>query len=127
MRRQDVALRMAYVNDLDLNASAPSDLDVLTITLSTKFIPIRVWLVNATANLATAELGLYTAAAAGGTAIVTPAAVGGLTAAGKYHPLVIASLSDPITAVELYPRLTVAAGTAGTADLVLEYLDLSNV
>lgn len=74
--------------------------------------------------MSSATLGLYTAALAGGTAIVAPVLLATLTGTGKFQSLSIAALTDVITATVLYPRLTVASGVAGTASLMLEFVEL---
>lgn len=120
-RRQDVGKLRVIVTGLNLNDSAPVDLTSLDLSLSSKYLPTEIRAFDATADLSSAELGIYTEAAAAGTAIVAPAALTNLTAAGKYHDLTIAALTDLITSNTLYPRLTVAAGTAGTASLLLVF------
>lgn len=114
----------AYVKGLNLNAAAPVDLTPISVP-STQYIPVRCFVYNPTANLAAATLGLYTAAGAGGVAIVSPVLLASVTAVGKFQALTIAALTDVITATTIYPRLTVAAGVAGTVALVLEFQDLS--
>lgn len=127
IRKQDAWSFRNYVASLDLNTTAPADLTTLSIQFSAKYIPIAAYVVEATANLSAAVLGLYTSTGGGGTAIVSPETLSGLTASGKFHQLTIASLTDPITATTLYPRLTTAAGTAGTAHLVIQYLDINDI
>lgn len=114
----------AYVLSLDLNAGAPIDLTTLSV-LSSKYVPIRCLVFNPDANVSSATLGLYTAAGGAGVAIVAPVVLATLTAVGKYQELTIAALTDVVTVQTLYPRLTVAAGVAGTADLLLEFIDLA--
>lgn len=113
----------AYVTGLLLNTAAPADLATLTV-LSTKYVPVRCIVYNPSGNMSSATLGLYTAAGAGGTAIVTPVLLATLTGTGKFQSLSIAALTDVITATVLYPRLTVASGVAGTASLMLEFVEL---
>lgn len=113
-----------FVKALDLNAAAPGDLATLTVFPS-RYIPVAAWVYNPTANLALATLGLYTAAAGGGTAIITPTLLASLTGVDTFQELSISALSSVITAQTLYPRLTVASGTAGTAALVIEMIDLT--
>lgn len=114
----------AYVENLDLNAAAPIDLDVLSVG-SNLYVPVRCVIYNPSGNMSGASLGLYTAAGGGGTAIVAPVGLATLTGTGKFQSLTIAAITDMVTAQTLYPRLTVASGVAGTASLLLEYLDLS--
>jgi hypothetical protein len=114
----------AYVQGLDLNAAAPIDLTTVTVP-SSLYVPVACYVYGPTANLSSATLGLYTAAGAGGTAIVAPTLLANLTGTRKFQSLAIAALTDVIIATTLYPRLTVASGVAGTASLVLQFLDLS--
>lgn len=113
----------AFVKSLNLNAGAPVDLTTLAV-ISSKYVPVRAFVFDPTANLSSATLGIYTAAAAGGVAVVAPVLLASLTGVGTYQELTIAALASVITATTLYPRLTVAAGVAGTASLVLEFMEL---
>jgi len=122
MRRNGVM--RAYVEDLDLNAAAPIDLDVISVD-SALYVPVRAIVYNPTGNMSSATLGLYTAAGGAGTAIVAPTLLATLTGTGKFQALTIAALTDMVTATTLYPRLTVASGVAGGASLVVEFVDLS--
>lgn len=114
----------AYVQGLLVNSAAPADLAALTVT-SARFVPVRVIVYNPTGNMAAATLGLYTAAGAGGVAIVTPVLLAALTAVDTFQELTIAALASVITATTLYPRLTVASGVAGSVSLMIEFVDLS--
>jgi hypothetical protein len=118
----------AYTQYLDLNPAAPAPVDLATIAVpSTRFIPLRCWICNPTANLSSATLGLYTGAGGTGTAIILPVLLASLTALDTFQELTIAALASVITDATLYPYLTVAAGVAGTADLILELQDLSHL
>lgn len=121
---RNAGTRRAFVQNLNLNAAAPSDLSVITVP-SALYIPVRIFVYRPTANLSAANLGIYTAAGAGGTAIVAPVALASLTAAGKFQQLTIAAITDAVVATTLYPRLTVASGVAGTVSIVMEFQDLS--
>lgn len=123
-RNLDVSRQRAYVQDLLLDSAAPIDLATITIN-STKYIPVAVWAYNPNGNVSAANLGLYTAAGAGGTAIVTPAALASLTASTKFQLLTLTALTDVVTATILYPRLTVAAGAGSKCSIVIEFVDLS--
>jgi hypothetical protein len=115
---------LGFVTGVSLNAAAPIDLAAITITGS-KYIPLYALVYNSSAIASTAELGIYTAAAAGGTAVVTPAALTGLTAANKLHVLTLTAMGNaPLTAATLIPRLTVAQGTAATADIAIYGIEL---
>lgn len=113
----------AYVQSLNLNAAAPIDLTSFTVPFA-KYVPVRAIVFDATANLAAATLGLYTASGGGGTAIVAPTLLSNLTGSTKFQSLTIAALTDMVTAQTLYPRLTVASGVAGTASLMIEFVEL---
>jgi hypothetical protein len=110
---------LGYRTGLDLNAAAPIDLSTVTINGS-KYIPLLIVIYNNSAAAAAATLGLYTAAAGGGTAVVTPVLLADLSAANRMQILAVTDLGDaPLTAATLYPRLTVAAGGAATADIAI--------
>jgi len=49
--------------------------------------------------------------------VVTPAALSSINGAGEFQALSLASLNVPLTAPSLYVRLTVAAGSAATANI----------
>jgi len=91
-----------------------------------KFIPRNITATNASATLAasTAQLALYTGAAASGTAIVAPAVLTSLTASTLFSDRTIVAGAVATTvftptynategAYGIYARVTVA-GTAGT-------------
>ncbi len=86
---------------------------------------VRLVARTAAGTLATAQVGIYTAAAAGGTAIVAPAALTSLTAANKIQTSTVAA-HDVQTADSLFIRQTVDSGNAGTADVIIELWDLSD-
>lgn len=92
-----------------------------------KYIVTNVRIVARTAagTLAVAEVGLYTAAAGGGTGIVAAAALTGVTAANKHLAMTVAA-HDVQTAQTLYVRQTVNSGNAGTVDVIIELQDLSD-
>jgi len=91
-----------------------------------KYIVRRMTLTNVSTSLAasSATIGAYTAAAAGGTAVVTPATATGLTAASKFNDRTIAVSADSLTSDTLYIRVGVAHGTAATCDVYLELQSL---
>lgn len=91
-----------------------------------KYIVRRMIVTNASTSLgsSSATIGAYTAAAAGGTAIVTPATATGLTAASKFNDRTIAASADSQTASTLYIRVGVAHGSAATCDVYFELQSL---
>lgn len=125
VRAQDSALFKAWVQGLDLNLGAPIDFPNQLFVGSPKYIPVRAYVYNPTADLHLATIGLFTASGGGGTQIIAPVALSSITGVGTFQVLSIAALSSAITATALVPRLTVAAGSPGTASLYLEYVDLS--
>src|SRR5690348_6274323 len=62
-----------------LSVNAVGDPALMSIINSTRWVPTTVITANANVTMATATVGLYTAAAAGGTAILTTAALTGQT------------------------------------------------
>lgn len=120
--------------------TAPVTIDLNTV--GDTFIPLqcssyicrRMTIFNASATMAasSATIGAYTAAAAGGTAIVTPATATGLTAASKFNDRTIAASADILTSTAytpttggptqygLFVRVGVAHGSALTCKVVFE-------
>lgn len=119
--------------------TAPVTIDLNTV--GDTFIPLqcasyiarRMTVFNASTSLgsSSATIGAYTAAAAGGTAIVTPATATGLTAASKFNDRTIAASADILTSTAntgangqtqygLFVRVGVAHGSAATCKVVFE-------
>lgn len=110
---------LGSVIGVNLNAAAPIDLSSIAIT-ATNYIPLFIVIYNVSASATSATLGIYSAPAAAGTVVVTPVALADLSAAGRMQILAVTDLGDaPLTAATLYPRLTVAAGGAATADIAV--------
>lgn len=79
---------------------------------------------GATANGATATLGVFTAAAGGGVTIVANAALTGLTGSTIVLDRTVAAtaLTPLVTATRLYFRTGTASGVAGSViDIAVEY------
>jgi hypothetical protein len=74
--------------------------------------------------LTTAQLAIYTAPAAGGTAVKTAYALTGNTTAAK-TVVTAATSTDAITGLNLYVRNTTAQGAAATADVFIYGYDLT--
>ncbi len=116
---------------IDLNPAAATD---YFIPLQTnKFIVRRVTLFDASTSLASgsAQIALYTAAAAGGTNIVAAAVVTSLTAKTKFSDRTVAATTDYLTPTAgpvatnagqfgIYFRVTVANGAAATVSCAIE-------
>lgn len=87
-----------------------------------KWICRRMTLTNVSTTLSgsSATIGAYTAAAAGGSAIVTPATATGLTAASKFTDRTIALSADSSIVDTIYVRVGVVNGAAATCDVYFE-------
>jgi len=83
-----------------------------------------VLVTNASVSLTTAQVAVYTAAAAGGTAVLSATALTGATTAAKVVNTA-ASSTDAITGANLYIRNTTAQGAAATADVFIYGYDLT--
>jgi hypothetical protein len=83
---------------------------------TSSFSVTAVIVTNASASLAQAQGALYTAPAAGGTAIVTAAALSGATTAAKVVAHTVASTDNPSVS-NLYYRCTTINTAAATADV----------
>ncbi len=84
---------------------------------------IRV--VTASGTLALGTVGIYTQAAAGGTTIVTAAALVTLTATNKVVDSTIAAITDGITDTNVFVRQTIDSANAGTIDVFIDCQDLT--
>ena len=100
--------------------------DTLVHVPFAKWIIRRMIVTNASTSLAAsaATIGAYTAAAAGGTALVTPATATGLTAASKFTDRTIAEADDVQTGSTAYIRVGVVHGSAATCDVYFEFQSL---
>jgi len=82
--------------------TAPVKVDLHTVGDTFVLVPFNnfiarrmtIYGANSTMAASAATIGAYTAAAAGGTAIVTPATATGLTAVGKFNDRTIAASAD---------------------------------
>lgn len=83
-----------------------------------------VLVTNASTSLTTAQVAVYTAPAAGGTAVLSATALTGATTAAKVVNTA-ASSTDAITSGNLYVRNTTAQGAAATADVFIYGYDLT--
>jgi hypothetical protein len=83
-----------------------------------------VLVTNASVSLTTAQVAVYTAPAAGGTAVLSATALTGATTAAKVVNTA-ASSTDAITGANLYIRNTTAQAAAATADVFIYGYDLT--
>lgn len=108
---------MAVLKGANMNTTADQPIPV-NLKGATKYIIEKIVVTNANTTLTLAAGGIYTAAAKGGTAIVTAAqAYSALTASTKVLALTLAALTDVLTANTIYFALTTAQGGAATADV----------
>jgi hypothetical protein len=114
----DQAIRLiGKINGASLSAVGDN---IIPCIATSSFSVTAVIVTNASASLAQAYGALYTAPAAGGTAIVSAAALSAATGAGIVVAHTIASTANPgITAPQntLYYRCTTANTAAATADV----------
>ncbi len=117
---------------LTTTGDADSDLGYIDLTegdpdIVNKFIPREVWIeaVTAAGTLAASQISLRTAAAGGGSDILTAGANSGLTAAGKVKQLTVTAVTDVVTADRVYIRQTTDSGNAGTVRVHILWMDLS--
>lgn len=116
--------QLVYVKQLNLNAVA----DTPIFVPFARFQVTGMKLSNASRTLAAsgATVGLYTAPAAAGTAIVTPAVATALTTADIVDVRTLASTALASGTVvnntlrQLYVRVGVADGAAATCDVLIE-------
>ncbi len=112
---------LAFARGVDANTVGDT---LMTVINSTSYSALFVIKTNASTSLTTATGGVYTAAAAGGTAVLTPAALSGNTAAN-----VVVSTAPTTTTVQtaqtLYWRIAVAQGAPATLDVYVYGYDFS--
>lgn len=110
-----------------LSVNAVGDPAVMSIINASRWVPATVITSNANVTMATATVGLYTAAAAGGTAILTTAALTGQTTNAFVYirAATAGALSAAQTAQTLYVNVGVAVA-GGTVDIALYGYDLSD-
>lgn len=116
---------LGSVSAVNLNTAAPADIGTISSIRSTSYIPLYIIVSGASADSSTAQVGVSTGAGGTGTTVVTAAALTGLNAAGKYKVLTIAALDTPLTVSSLFVRLTVAQGSAATANVAIYGISLT--
>jgi hypothetical protein len=110
-----------------LNVSANSVADTAMPLIDTsKFSVLYVIVTDATASLAQALGGLYTAPAAGGVTIVTAAALSGATDATIVVQQTVASTAVVTNTQTLYYRVTVVNTAQASFDVFVYGFDFSN-
>ena len=116
------ALRLLAVYQ-GVNANVTGD-TVLPIINSTSYSVKNVVFTNASISLTTALAGVFTAPAAGGTAIVANAALSALTGPTVVSERTVASTAVQ-TAQNLYVNVGTAQGAAATFDVYVYGYDLT--
>ena len=106
-----------------VNANATGD-TVLPIIDATTYSVKNVVFTNASISLSSAAAGLFTAPSAGGTAIVSNAALSGLTGSTVVSERTVASTAAQ-TGQNLYVNVGTAQGAAATFDVYVYGYDLS--
>lgn len=110
----DQAIRLlGKANSVSMNAVADT---VIPMINTNSFSVTNVLVANASASLAQAHGGLFTAPAGGGTAIVADAALSGATTAAKVVSMTVASTDNP-SVNNLYFRVGTVNTAAATADV----------
>lgn len=117
------ALRLLAVAKA-VNVNATGDVAILNVINATSYSVYQVVMANASISLTTAAAGLFTAAAAGGTAIVANAALSGLTGATVVSQRTVAATAVQ-TGQQLYFNAATAQGAAATVDVYVYGYDLS--
>jgi hypothetical protein len=118
---QDLVATDAAVGYIDLNQGDPGSVGKALVTA----IYIRANTVVGT--VAASVIGVSTATLGGGTVIVTPAALTGLTANGILKGTTLATAVAVVTTGKLYVYQTTDSANAGTIDVIVEYVDLSDL
>jgi hypothetical protein len=117
------ALRLlASAQAVNLNAVGDT---VAKLLNDSGFVSVQAIIVaNASVDLDTAELAVYTGAGATGTAIKTAYALSGNSSSAKVV-ITAATSTDAIDVSELYIRCTTAQGAAATANVFIYGYDLT--
>lgn len=109
---------------MDLNAAGTDNATSIT---ATKYIIDKVIVTDASVNLTTATIGVFTAAGGGGTALALDQAVANLTAAAKFDYLTLEAVvgTDYRTEATIQIRCGTAQGAPATANVYVMGWDLS--
>ena len=116
------AIRLiGYAQGINLNATGDT---VIPVINSTTYSVSNVVLTNASTSLTTAAAGLFTAPSAGGTAIVSNAALSAATGSTVVSQRTVASTAAQ-TGQNLYWNVGTAQGAAATGDVYVYGYDFS--
>ena len=117
------ALRLlASAEGVNLNAVADTVANI--VNASGKVSVASIIVSNASVDLTTAQLAVYTGPAASGTAVKSAYALSGNSSSAKVV-VTAATSTDLVTGGKLYLRCTTAQGAAATADIFVYGYDLS--
>ena len=112
---------LAYFQGVNVNATGDT---VLPIINSTTYSVSNVVMTNASVSLTSAAAGVFTAPAAGGTAIVSNAALSALTSWTVVSQRTVASTAAQ-SGQNLYVNVGTAQGAAATVDVYVYGYDFS--
>lgn len=116
------ALRLiGSAQGVNLNATGDNAVQIIN---AGRVSPAYVLVTNASTSLTTAQLAVYPAPAAAGTAIIGATALTGATTAAKVVNTA-ATGTDALTGSNIYVRVTTAQGAAATADVFVYGYDLT--
>ena len=104
---------LAVLKGVDLNVVGDN---VMNLISTSKFSVFQVVLTNASINLTTSACSVYTAPAAGGTALVSNAVMTGMTGSTIVDQRTVASTAV-VSQDKIYFRVGTAQGAAATCDV----------
>lgn len=110
-------IRLAEQTGVSLDATG--DATTLVAQDATKFIVRRITLSNFSAAATTANVGVFTAATGGGTAIAATQPLTGASGATKFVDLTLASAANTDVQTTRVLYVNVAANAAATCDVTL--------
>ena len=108
-----------------INVNATGDQAVMNIINSTNYSVSNVIFTNASVSLSSAAAGVFTAPSAGGTAIMSNAALSGLTSSSVVGQETVATTATQ-SSQKLYVNVGTAQGAAATVDVYIYGYDFSN-
>jgi hypothetical protein len=107
-----------------VNLNQVGDTAATVVSDSGNYSVQSIIVANASVNLTTAQLAVYTGPGASGTGIKTAAALTGNSTSAKVNILTPTS-TDAVSGTPLYIRCTTAQGAAATADVFIYGYDLT--
>lgn len=123
-----VTLKGANLNQTSTDLVGPDGVAGIPIPYpsgSSRYKVNAVYVSHASTSLTTATMSVYTAAAAGGTAIVSDAALSGITssaentAANQIAMSLVSLATTSFNGTRIYPRVGTAQGAVATADITI--------